>query len=176
MGMKKLKLNKKFVRDARDYLTAILNIVSVIVLLRGLYILTETTKSEECNLVRPLLLVICGIFIFLISNLLISGKEGRPKNAKAGCGGLLVFIGMIAMLYAGMISVSRAWAEQDNPMDVWVLTSLCCGLFLFMTGLIISAISGASGRGLHGGSGGSGGSCGSGCGGGCGGGGCGGGG
>ena len=176
MGMKKLKLNKKFVRDARNSLTAILNIVSVIVLLRGLYILTETTKSEEYNVVRPLLLVICGIFILLISNLIISGKEGRPKNAKSGCGGLLAFIGMIAMLYAGMISVSRTWAEKDNQHDVWLLYTLCCGVFLFITGLIISAIFGASGRGLHGGSGSSGGSCGSGCGGGCGGGGCGGGG
>ena len=79
MRMKKLKLNKKFVRDARNSLIAILNILSVIVLLRGLYILTETVNSEEYNVARPLLLVICGIFILLISNLMIPGKEGRPK-------------------------------------------------------------------------------------------------
>ena len=72
MRMKKLKLNKKFVRDARNSLIAILNILSVIVLLRGLYILTETVNSEEYNVARPLLLVICGIFILLISNLIIS--------------------------------------------------------------------------------------------------------
>ena len=172
--MRMKKLNKKFVRDARNSLTAILNIVSVIVLLRGLYILTETVNSEEYNVVRPLLLVICGIFILLISNLIISGKEGRPTNAKSGCGGVLAFIGGIAVLYAGMISVSRTWAEKDNQHDVWLLYTLCCGVFLFITGLIISAIFGTSRRGLHDGSGS--GSCGSGCGGGCGGGGCGGGG
>lgn len=174
MRMKKLKLNKKFVRDARNSLIAILNILSVIVLLRGLYILTETVNSEEYNVARPLLLVICGIFILLISNLMIPDKEGRPTNAKAGCGGLLAFIGGIAVLYAGMISVSRTWAEKDNQHSVWLLYTLCCGVFLFITGLIISAIFGTSRRGLHDGSGS--GSCGSGCGGGCGGGGCGGGG
>ena len=165
----KLKLNKKSLKNARKVFAGPINFLSVIVLLRGLYILTETTKSEEYNVVRPLLLVICGIFILLLNNLIT--KEDRPKNVKSGCGGLLVAIGGIAVLYAGMISTF-----QYNQHGVWVLYTLCCGVFLNITGLIIVAIFGASGRGPHGGSGSSGGSCGSGCGGGCGGGGCGGGG